>query len=102
MPHREDWNKKIPRTGAGLRDALFAQLERLRDGSIEPMEAAAFANIAQAIVKSAQVEISYYRARKAGEIPDHAELSLVEKTALPSPDANSAKSANPDKRAEKC
>lgn len=51
----------IVRTTAGLRDALFDELEALRRGESTPQRAKAICNTAQQILKSAEVEMAFLR-----------------------------------------
>jgi hypothetical protein len=60
--------QKSARTTAGLRDALFAELDSLRSGEGDPQRAQAVANIAKQIINVAKVEIDFHR-----EVLRHAE-----------------------------
>lgn len=62
--------RRIIRSGAGLREALFEQLELLRDGQTAWTEARSFAELANTIIKSVEVEMDYARMRAAKQIPD--------------------------------
>lgn len=53
--------KKIERSSAGLRDALFDELDGLRDGSVNATKANATAKIASAIVDTVTMEIAAYK-----------------------------------------
>jgi len=55
--------KKIERTSAGLRDALFNAMEQLREGDIEASDAKAMAALAREIVHSVQLEIEVQKLR---------------------------------------
>jgi hypothetical protein len=62
---------KIERHTWGLREALFREWEDMRRGHITPQRAAASAKMAQAILKSVEVEIAYVqhvRKAKDGEL----------------------------------
>jgi hypothetical protein len=61
----------IERTSAGLRDHLFAVLEDMRAGKISAIDAKAVAAVAQTIIKSAEVQLEFEKARLADEIPAH-------------------------------
>jgi hypothetical protein len=52
-------NHKIQRHTWGLREALFQEWEALRAGKIDARRAAASAKMAQAILHSVEVEMSY-------------------------------------------
>lgn len=62
--------KKIVRTAAGLRDALFDELDRLREGDSCASEAQATAKLACQIINCVKAEIEFnahVRALPAGE-----------------------------------
>lgn len=61
--------RKIERSMEGLRELLFSTLEGMRDGTVEPKKAAVTATVAQAILKSAEVQIEFHKAAKSGTIP---------------------------------
>lgn len=61
--------KIIPRTMAGLRDALYDVLERLRDGVMTGDDAAKMAGVAKVIIESVDVQLDFERARLSDEIP---------------------------------
>ena len=50
-------SKKYERTIIGLRDALFDELEDIRDGVSAPHEAIAFSKLAQNIITTVEVEL---------------------------------------------
>lgn len=52
---------KVQRTSAGLRGALFDELDGLRDGSINATKANATAKIAGAIVDTVNMEMAAYK-----------------------------------------
>lgn len=70
--------KKVERTSAGLRDALFDELDGLRDGSINPTKANATAKIASTIVDTVSMELAVYKAMSKQAAP-----SEMEDTKLP-------------------
>lgn len=49
--------KTYARTSAGLRDALFDELEDLRNGDSSSHEATAFANLASRVLETAELEM---------------------------------------------
>lgn len=49
----------IQRSGAGLRDAMFDVLERVRDGRMDKAEAMAMANVARVIIESAELQMEF-------------------------------------------
>lgn len=51
----------IPRTSAGLRSALFDELDALRGGSSNPAKANATAKLATAIVSTVEMELEVHR-----------------------------------------
>jgi hypothetical protein len=52
---------KVTRTSSGLRDALFDQLDKLRQGQISPLAANAFARISDQIIHSVELEMNIER-----------------------------------------
>ena len=70
--------KKISRTTAGLRDALFDQLERLRDRKIDADEAKAFSEVARTIVSTVEVQLEFERMKLAWTAPQHlSQMNLI-------------------------
>lgn len=67
----------IARTSVGLREILFLELEKLRDGTIDHRRAMATAVLAQAIIKTVRMEVEF-----ANKIPQMEGVG-----ALPSPPA---------------
>jgi hypothetical protein len=63
--------KVIPRTMAGLRDALFDVLEKLRDGAMPREDAKEMAAVARVIIESVDVQLGFEASRLADEIPAH-------------------------------
>lgn len=63
---------KIARTSAGLRDALFDAIERVRDGDMSPDDAKAISGLAQQICTSVELEIEVAKLRT--EYPSDAKL----------------------------
>ncbi len=51
----------IKRTSAGLRDALFDEMDRMRQGKTSATNANAMAKLATTIVDSVQMEVAYRR-----------------------------------------
>lgn len=64
--------RKIARTSAGLRDALFDAIEKVSVGDITPGDAHAMANLANQICKTVHLEIEVARLRT--EYPADAKL----------------------------
>lgn len=54
---------------AGLREHLFDVLEQLKMGKIDGQTAGAAAKVAQAILKSAEVQMNYERMRLENLLP---------------------------------
>jgi hypothetical protein len=77
VPHPKV-KKVIPRTMAGLRDALFDVLERVRDQELLAEDAREMANIARVIIESVDVQMDFESQRMASEIPQHlSDMSVV-------------------------
>lgn len=51
----------IPRTSAGLRDALFEEMDALRNGTTNSTKANATAKIAMAIVGTVEMELAVHK-----------------------------------------
>jgi len=69
MPKNTD-PKKVERTAAGLRDAMFDELDKLRVGESNPQMAQAVSKLACQIINSVKAEIefnSHVRSLKPGE-----------------------------------
>lgn len=49
----------VVRTSSGLRDALFDELDNLRNGNSNPHQARAVASIASQVISSVRMEINY-------------------------------------------
>lgn len=62
--------KQTGRTLAGLRESLFETLDRLRDGQIDPKEAATVALLAKGILDSAALQLQFEKAWSAKQIAD--------------------------------
>lgn len=62
--------KTITRTGAGLREAIFDEMDALRNGSSNPTRANAVAKLAGSIVETVRMEIEVQRFSR--QIPDNA------------------------------
>lgn len=54
-------NSKVERTTAGLRNALFDELEALRSGESDPPKSRATALLANTILTSVQVEVEFHK-----------------------------------------
>lgn len=52
---------RVDRTSAGLRDALFDELDALRRGESSPARAHAVGKIARSIIETARAEIEMHR-----------------------------------------
>lgn len=71
-------NKPIDRTNSGLRDTLFEQLERLRDGTIDHWQAKAAADLAKEIISSIHVQLKFEEMKQQDRVPQHlSEMHLV-------------------------
>lgn len=60
MP-KEKTEEKMSRTSAGLRNALFDEIDSLRDGSSNPARARSLAMLANTALKSVEVEIEFHK-----------------------------------------
>lgn len=54
--------KKLSRTLAGVREALFDALDALRNGSMEPAAARATVDLCKGIVDAASLQLDYEKA----------------------------------------
>lgn len=52
---------KVSRTSEGLRDALFDEIDGLREGTSTPNKASAVAKLAVNIINSAFIEVEYQK-----------------------------------------
>lgn len=66
---------KIIRTSAGLRDALFDELDALREGKTNPQRAHAMAKLAVQIIGTVRMEIEFQR--HVASLPDAANAALT-------------------------
>ena len=57
----EKKEKNMSRTSAGLRNALFDEIDSLRDGSSNPARARSLAMLANTALKSVEVEIEFHK-----------------------------------------
>jgi hypothetical protein len=84
----------LTRTSQGLRDILFDEIEGLREGTRDPTEAMAVANLAKQIINVAKVEIDFHRqaaALDAGGAPmQMGSLQLGSPVASAKPSATAA------------
>lgn len=66
--------RKTIRTSEGLRDVLFDELDGIRDGSSTPGRAHAVCKLTTELIKTAQLEIEFYkhitRGKDKDSIPD--------------------------------
>lgn len=76
--------RKIERTSAGLRDALFDAMERVRDGDMMAEDAKAISGLASQICNTVQLEIEVAKLRT--EYPADAKLILPAPLPLGSPE----------------
>ena len=54
-------SKAITRTSAGLRNALFDEIDSLRNGASNPARARSLAMLANTALKSVEVEIEFHK-----------------------------------------
>lgn len=70
--------KPITRTSAGLRDAIFDELDAIRNGSSNPTRANAVAKLAGSIVETVRMEVEVQRhARQVGTQPQSVAGSAI-------------------------
>lgn len=53
--------REITPTTSGLRDALFDQMNKLRNGDITPISANAFSKLAEQVVRTVELEMKVVR-----------------------------------------
>ena len=63
-------SKPVARTSAGLRDALFDELDGLRDGTVNATKANATAKIASAIVDTVSMEMAAFKLMRKPVSPE--------------------------------
>jgi hypothetical protein len=70
--------KPILRTSAGLRDAIFDEIDSIRDGSSNPTRANAVAKLATGIVETVRMELEVQRHLRshAGSTPEESPLGV--------------------------
>ncbi len=66
--------KKIIRTSAGLRDALFDELDRLRVGDSNPQMAQAVSKLSCQIINSVKAEIEFHSHVRGAGVDDQTPL----------------------------
>lgn len=81
----EGAEKKIGRTSAGLRDALFDVIEKVKSGDIDAESAYAVAALADSICKTVHLEIAVAKLRT--EYPSDIKLVIPGPLVLGEPDA---------------
>jgi hypothetical protein len=64
-PTRQPQAAPIQRTSAGLRDAIFDEIDSIRNGTSNPTRANAVAKLATGIVETVRMEIEVQRHLKA-------------------------------------
>lgn len=57
----------IPKTGAGLRDALFDEINMLRAGKVSTEHARALANLVRQVLDAARLDLQYRKAIEGGD-----------------------------------
>lgn len=73
----QDATTVVPRTSAGLRTALFDELDALRGGSSNPAKANATAKLASAIVSTVEMELEVQRTMRKLPKAEAAELPTL-------------------------
>lgn len=78
-----DSPKPVKRTMAGLRDAMFDVLERVRDGRLSAKDAKEACNAARVILESIDTQLTFEASRAAGtiEVTDLPALPLADEEA---------------------
>lgn len=75
----------ITRNSAGLRDALFDEIDSIRKGTSTPLRANAVAKLASSIVETVRMEMEvqrHVRSVPGGSVPTPVELPLGKPLAL--------------------
>jgi hypothetical protein len=62
--------KKLNRTLAGVREALFDALDQMREGTLEPQHARSTVEICKGIVDAASLQLDYEKAWHEKKIGD--------------------------------
>ena len=65
----------IVRTSAGLRDAIFDEIDGIRNGSSNPTRANAVAKLAAGVVETVRMELEVQRHLRAHKQPDPAQTA---------------------------
>lgn len=65
----------IVRTSAGLRDAIFDEIDGIRNGSSNPTRANAVAKLAAGVVETVRMELEVQRHLRSHKQPDHAQVA---------------------------
>lgn len=67
--------EKVKRTSAGLRDALFDELDELRSGKSNPAKASAVSRLADTVINTVVMELEVQRTLgRIGRAPDMSAL----------------------------
>lgn len=69
LPAKPEALSRAVRTGEGLRDVLFDEIDGLRDGTRDPKHALAVAKISTQIINTVYVEINYQRHLQKSAVP---------------------------------
>lgn len=75
----------IVRTSAGLRDAIFDEIDSIRAGTSNPTRANAVAKLATGIVETVRMEIEVQRHLKQNPVVAGNEAARISETALGAP-----------------
>lgn len=89
LDNRVSEKKAINRTSAGLRDALFDAIEKVRDGDMIAEDAKAISGLAAQICNTVQLEISVAKLRT--EYPADSKLVLPSPLPLGTPEIDPEK-----------
>lgn len=81
--------KQITRTSAGLRDALFDAIEKVRDGDMLAEDAKAISGLAAQICNTVQLEVKVAELRT--QYPSDAKMIVPSPLALGNPEEKNGK-----------
>lgn len=83
MTKKTNDEKPVSRTSAGLRDAIFDEIDAVRNGTSNPTRANAIAKLATGIVETVRMEIEVQRHMRAN--PAAADKAIDNAATLGSP-----------------
>lgn len=69
QPQCEKQPSPVQRTSAGLRDAIFDEIDGIRSGTSNPLRANSVAKLANAVIESVRMELEVQRYLAANKTP---------------------------------